>query len=163
MRDKTTPDGQPDDARVQRAILNLILDPDRQRPLSEPEIARAIGHPQQTAGALEHLYCAGLIHRWNGLLTATHPAVRQHELIHGERSSIEDRDELLVLEVLIEQPSEEPPSEADLERKLAEDDPKRRIDVLDALDRLDRAGLIDRRGQRVHPARVVLCLDALSL
>ncbi|MHB1569364.1 MAG: hypothetical protein ACYC0H_09180 [Solirubrobacteraceae bacterium] len=157
-----SPDGLSEAARVQHAILNLILDPDRQRPLSDKEIARLIGDAAATEAALAELYKAEIIHRWQQLISATHPAVRYHELAHKRSENSENRHDHLLLELLLEDP-EHGHDEATLAGTLAAEDPKLEIDALDALDRLDRAGLIERRGQDIHPARVTLGLDALSL
>lgn len=162
MREKRSPDGLSEAARVQRAILNLLLDPDRQRPLSEAEIMRAIGDPHATRAALDELHKAGLVHRWQDLVSATHPTVRYHELAHKRTESSENRHDHLLLELLLEQP-EQGQDEAILAGTLAVEDPKLEIDALDALDRLDRAGLIERYGQRVQVAAVTVRLDALSV
>jgi len=63
-------------AYLDRAVLGLLLDIDKQRPWSEAEIAREISTPGHVPASLKRLRTAGLIHRWNDLVTASRAAVR---------------------------------------------------------------------------------------
>ena len=66
-----------DDVTVSdRAILTLLLDDDSQRPWAVAELARELGDPEETHDALARLHGAGLIHRLEGFVFATRPAVR---------------------------------------------------------------------------------------
>jgi hypothetical protein len=67
-------------AYLDRAVLGLMLDIDQQRPWSEAEIAREISTPGHVPASLKRLRTAGLIHRWNDLVTASRSAVRAHEI-----------------------------------------------------------------------------------
>ena len=67
-------------ALLDQAVLQLMLDRDRQRPWSEAEIARMISTPGHVPASLKRLRTAGLIHRWNDLATASHAAVYFHEI-----------------------------------------------------------------------------------
>ena len=72
-------------ACLDKAVLELMLDPDRQRPWSEAEIARTISTPGNVPASLKRLRIAGLVHRWNDLATASHPAVRFHEITQSPK------------------------------------------------------------------------------
>jgi hypothetical protein len=67
-------------AYLDRGVLGLLLDIDKQRPWSEAEIAREISTPGHVPASLKRLRTAGLIHRWNDLVTASRSAVRFHEI-----------------------------------------------------------------------------------
>jgi predicted transcriptional regulator len=79
------PDEQP--SRTPRSgptewiVLELLLDPEAQRPWSLEEVAREIGTPIAVADALDGLHAAGLVHRTaDGFVFATRAVVRYHEL-----------------------------------------------------------------------------------
>ena len=70
-----------DDVTVSdRAILTLLLDDDSQRPWAVEELARELGDPEETHDALARLHGAGLIHRLDGFVFASRPAVRGQQL-----------------------------------------------------------------------------------
>ena len=134
MHKHRTPEGLQEHACIDQAVLNLMLDIDRQRPWSEDEIARAISTPGDVHDSLRRLRVSKLIHRWNDLATASHPAVRFHEINHGSGD----------------------PSPGEVEErhwnKLGAKK-KKRLAIADALHRLDGDGLIERRGGRATPQR----------
>jgi hypothetical protein len=165
MHKHRTPEGLEEHARIDRAVLDLMLDLDRQRPWSEDEIARAISVPGDVRDSLRRLRASKLIHRWNDLAVPSHPAVRFHELNHGDDpdSAHERQDDKAVLAGLLvrsgdgEGPcTEEQICDAHGARKR-----KRRIDIADALNRLDGAGLIERRAGRAIASEVAQRLDEL--
>ena len=112
MHKHRTPEGLAEHACIDRSVLDLMLDLDRQRPWAEDEIARTIGVPGDVRDSLRRLRACKLIHRWNDLAVAAHAAVRFHE-------------------------------------------------IDDALDRLEGAGLIERRGGRSIASEVARRLDEL--
>ena len=67
-------------AQTDHTILSLLLRDDAQRPWTEDEVAREIGDPLATTDGLSRLYGAGLIHRVEGFVFATRPAVRAAQL-----------------------------------------------------------------------------------
>jgi hypothetical protein len=67
-------------AYLDQAVLQIMLDNEGQRPISEAEVARIVSTPGYVPASLKRLRVAGLIHRWNDLATATHAAVYYHEI-----------------------------------------------------------------------------------
>ncbi len=165
MREHRTPEGSQEHACLDQAVLQFMLDIDRQRPLSEAEIARAISTPGHVPDSLKRLRRAGLIHRWNDLATASHPAVRFHELTQSQDpgSEYERHQDHAVLEYLLARCSdgERPLSEPEIRDALGARKNKRKLTITDALDRLDGAGLIERRGRRAIASQVARRFDEL--
>ena len=100
MRPHRTPEGLEEHACIDQAVLNLMLDIDRQRPWSEDEIAWAISTPGDVCDRLRRLRASRLPH----ILPCA---------------------------------------------------------ITDALNRLDGAGLIERRGGRATPSEVARRLNEL--
>jgi hypothetical protein len=71
-------------AYLDKAVLQIMLDTERQRPISEVEVARIVSTPGHVPASLKRLRVAGLIHRWNDLATATHAAVYYHEITQSK-------------------------------------------------------------------------------
>jgi hypothetical protein len=71
MHKHRTPDGLEEHACIDEAVLNLMLDLDRQRPWAEDEIARIISVPGDVRDSLRRLRASRLIHRWNDLTAST--------------------------------------------------------------------------------------------
>lgn len=104
--------------------------------------------PPPGGSRLKRLRVAGLIHRWNDLVSASRPAVRFHEITQSvdPDSEHERHHERSVLELLLSDADENRPlSEKQITRALGASKKGRKLDVIDALDRLDGAGLVDRR------------------
>ena len=57
-------------AYLDQAVLQIMLDNERQRPISETEVARIVSTPGHVPASLKRLRVGGLIHRWNDLATA---------------------------------------------------------------------------------------------
>jgi predicted transcriptional regulator len=149
-------------AYLDRAVLGLLLDIDKQRPWSETEIAREISTPGHVPASLKRLRTAGLIHRWNDLVTASRSAVRFYEITQSadDPASAEERHhDKAVLESLLVRASDgqEPLSEDEIwEASGAE-----KLAITDALNRLDAAGLIERRGGRAIASEVATYFDRI--
>ena len=62
------------------AVLALLLDDDAQRPWSEAEVCREAGDDLGARDALDRLHAAGLVHRLDGFVFATRPALRADRL-----------------------------------------------------------------------------------
>ncbi len=150
---------------LDQAVLQLMLDLDRQRPWSESEIARMISTPGDVTASLARLRSAGLIHCWSDLATATHAAVYFHEITQSLDSTAEGEhhDDSAVLNSLIARANDDegPLSEEEIGRAL--DAGKRRLKtrIVDALDRLDGAGLIERHDGRFIASEVAMYLDRI--
>jgi hypothetical protein len=141
------PEGFEEPSRLDRAILvDHLLAHDR--PLAEYEIAREVSVPGDVSIALRRLRTARLVHRWNELVTPSLAAVRFIEVMRPEDvdlALIEGRRDQSVLEALLSEDA------LMTEQSLASDDV-----AVEALERLDAAGLADRRGGLVvasEPAR----------
>lgn len=152
-------------ACLDNAVLRLILGTGR--PLSEAEIARAIDVPGHVPDSLKRLRRAGLIHRWNDLATPSHPAVRLHAITpsngEGGAGTQGCRRERAVLEVLLRSASggERPLSAEQLHDALNARKRKPQARISAALDRLDAAGLIERRGGQSIAADVAMHFEQL--
>lgn len=59
-------------AYLDQAVLQIMLDNERQRPISETELARIVSTPGHVPASLKRLRVGGLIHRWNDLATDEH-------------------------------------------------------------------------------------------
>lgn len=168
MHKHRTPEGLPEHACIDRAVLSLMIDRDRQRPWAEEEIARIIGVPGDVRDSLRRLRAAKLIHRWNDLAVASHPAVRFHEIHHGggppSPGEIKERhwDKAVLDGLLVRSADGEGPcTEQQTYEAFGASKQKKRIVIADALDRLDGAGLIERRGGRSIPSEIARRLDEL--
>lgn len=80
MHDQRIPDPADVDDRDQAAVLELLVDSDGVL-WSDAEVARAIGDRIRAADALGALHRAGLVHRLDGFVFATRPAVRSARLV----------------------------------------------------------------------------------
>ncbi len=150
---------------LDQAVLQLMLDPDRQRPWSEAEIARMIGTPGDVTASLARLRAAGLVHRWSNLVSAAHAAVYFHEITQSLDSTAEGEhhDDSAVLNSLIARANdgEGPLSEREIGRAFDAGRRKLKARIADALDRLDGAGLIERRDGRSIASAVAVHLDRI--
>ncbi len=150
-------------ARLDRAVLALILDTGR--PLSEGEIARAVDVPGHVPDSLKRLRRAGVIHRWNDLATPSHPAVRHHEIRPNgdDAASTEDHrcDGAVLTTLLRTADAEGPLTDERVHDALRARTRKPRARISGALDRLDAAGLIERRGGQSIASEVAKYLDHL--
>ena len=156
-----TPSGQEQHALIDRALLQLMVGDEHQRPWAEDELACVVGVPGDVRDGLRRLRSSRLIHRWNDLATASRPAVVFHEINQGTDtgSAHERRDEVGVLELLLARTSEDGPlTETQVYEEFGED---KRLRITDALARLDGAGLIERRGGYAIPSEVARRLDEL--
>jgi len=165
MQKHRTPEGLEEHACIDQAVLDLMLDLERQRPWAEDEIARAISTPGDVRDSLRRLRASKLIHRWNDLALASHPAVRFHEITQGgDPASAEERHyDKAVLEGLLVRSAdgEGPRSEQQIHDAFGAKKQKKRLAITDALNRLDGAGLIERRGGRSIPSEIARRLDEL--
>lgn len=164
LTDRTS-DGSAGHVLLDRAVLNLMLDAERQRPLAEDEIARALNVPGDIRESLRRLRGCKLIHRWNDLAIAAHAAVRYCEITHGHGEHPCDADERhhekAVLESLLAQArnGDGPRSEQQIFEAHSARKRKQRLQIADALDRLEAVGLVERRGGRTIASALALRLN----
>lgn len=159
--------GEPKEfAQIDRAILGVLLNPDNQRPWCEAELARGISStPGKVRYSLERLHRAGLVHRWNGLVSASHAAVRFEDATLSEEpgADCERRHENAVLNVLLENDAthESPMSEREIRRSLHARNDAHKLAVTDALTRLDGAGLVERNGEMAFATPAAVRFDQI--
>ncbi len=149
--------------RLDQAVLTLILDTDR--PLSEAEIARAVDVPGRVPDSLKRLRRAGLIHRWNDLATPSRPAVRLHEVkqSNSENPTDDHRCESAVLATLLRHATagDAPLTDAQVHDALGARKRKQWARISTALDGLDAAGVIERRGCQSIASEVAMHFNHL--
>jgi hypothetical protein len=149
MHTQTKPGESEEFTRLEWAILGLLVTPYHQRPWSEDEIARTISTPGDVHEAVKRLQKVGLAHRWNRLVSATCAAVRSEEIRqeHDDNPMLaaDRRMEGEILHVLMKTRHVLPMSEKDIRRALRIKK-KDKLDMIDALNRLDGAGLVDCHG-----------------
>ena len=71
------------EAHIDWMLLDILTDPDEQRPWSLQELQRELGRSAtDTADAARRLYIAGLVHRTSdGFVFATRAAVRYQQIL----------------------------------------------------------------------------------
>lgn len=162
MHKHRTPNGLQEHALIDRALLQLMLGDEQQRPWAEDELARAVSLPGDVRDGLRRLRTSKLIHRWNDLATASRPAVRFHEITQGvdPHSAHERRDDRSLLEHLLAHSAAGggPLADAQVYEAFSTD---RQRGVTDALGRLDGDGLIERRGGFAIVSEVARSFDEL--
>jgi DNA-binding MarR family transcriptional regulator len=165
MHDQSSSPESEAQARLDQAVLQVLLDSERPRPLSETEVARLISTPGHVPASFKRLRVAGLIQRWNDLATASHAAVYYREITQrADRASEQEHHaDRAVLESLIVRGNngQGPLSEHDLWDAFSARKKKQKLRITDALDRLEAAGLIERRGGRSMASEVAKTLDRI--
>jgi predicted transcriptional regulator len=166
MHTQTNPGESEEFARLDGAILGLLVTPYNPRPWSEDEIARAITLPGDVHDAVKRLHKVGLVHRWHMLVSATAAAVRSEEIAQepddNSLLAADRRMEGEVLHILLRTRNVMPMSEKDIRRALRIKK-KDKLGVLDALNRLRTAGLVDRPGGLAVASDAAVRLDAIDL
>jgi hypothetical protein len=170
MHTHRTPEGLKEHALLDRAVLNLMLDSERQRPWAEDELARTLTVPGDVRESLRRLRAAKLIHRWNDLAVAAHVAVRFFEITQPQEGinpndASERHWEWAVLEGLIVRAADGqgPRTLEQTYEAFGATKKKKKLAVRDALDRLEGSGLIERRAGRSVASEVARRLDELSV
>jgi HD-like signal output (HDOD) protein len=75
-----TPDLACDEARIDWAILNLLIDTDQQRPRAIEELIREHGNQRDALDGVDRLHSAGLVHRIGEFVFATRAAIRYSQI-----------------------------------------------------------------------------------
>ncbi len=78
MQEQRTPTLTERDSTIDSTILVLLTDPTSQRPWAAEELAREIG--ADTTDSLDRLFGAGLIHRLDRFVWASHAAIVADEI-----------------------------------------------------------------------------------
>ena len=170
MHTHRTPEGLKEHALLDRAVLNLMLDSERQRPWAEDELARTLTVPGDVRESLRRLRACKLIHRWNDLAVAAHVAVRFFEITQPQEGinpgdASERHWDWAVLEGLLVRAADGqgPRTLEQTYEAFGATKRKKRLTIGDALDRLEGAGLIERRAGRSVASEVARRLDELSV
>lgn len=155
MQHHRTPD-RPSSAKcLDGSILELLVGRDQQRPWSDNEIIRAIGENVSVLISLESLRRAGLIHRWDDLVSATNAAVHFHDITQtrDQDSQHEWDTEHRVLTVLLtsSEYGKKWLPEKKIWRVLRATKRRQRLAITDALSRLNGTGLVDRCQYLITP------------
>lgn len=162
MHRHRTPDYPDELARLAGAVLVLLVGPNDHRPWSATEIAREVSSPGSVPECLERLRDGGLVHLCCGLVIATHAAVRCDEIDQGRgpceaQRSLEDA----ILALMLDRAEDDPSfSRRDVVALLGED---RRVAIIDALDSMRGAGVIDHSGELVKPSRAALSYSRIEM
>ena len=70
-----------DEARIDRSVLNLLIDEDNQRPWSLEEVVREHGNQREALDGIDRLHGAGLVHKTSdGFIFATRAAIRYSQI-----------------------------------------------------------------------------------
>jgi len=162
MHENRTPEGSAEHAHIDWAILRLLLDINGQRPLSEAEITYGISTPGNVPDSLKRLHRDGLIHRWNDMATASYPAVYFYEITESPPDQ-QYHDNKAVLERLLvrSRNGDGPLPERAIHQAFGAKKKRRKLRATDALDRLELAGLIERRGEQAIATDVAKRYDEL--
>jgi hypothetical protein len=162
MHENRTPEGSAEHAHIDWAILRLLLDINGQRPLSEAEITYGITTPGNVPDSLKRLRGDGLIHRWNDMATASYPAVYFYEITESPPDE-QYHDNKAVLERLLvrSRNGEGPLPERAIHQAFGAKKNRRKLRATDALDRIELAGLIERRGEQAIATKVAKRYDEL--
>ncbi len=162
MHKHRTPHGHEAHEALDRVLLQQMLGTENQRPWAESELARTVSLPGDVNDGLRRLRQSELIHRWNDLTTASRPAVRFHEITQGvdPASAHERRDDRTALESLLSHHHDGGGALTDARfyEQFSED---KRLDMLNAVARLDGDGLVERRGGHVKVSEPALRFDEL--
>jgi hypothetical protein len=162
MHKHRTPQGLAEHDHIDRALLELMLGNEHQRPWAEDELARAVDLPGDVRDGLRRLRASRLIHRWNDLVSPSRPAVRLYEVTQDvdPPSTGERHDDRAALEYLLAHSAAggAPLTGGELYEAFGGDE---RLAITNALGRLDGDGLIERRGGRVKVSEVAQRFDEL--
>lgn len=163
MNDDSLPDTDTENAAVDRAVLEILLQ--SSQPWTETEITRALSVTGDIPQALARLQADGLANRWEGFAAPSYAALRVFGINHDEDrcSAHEHRDEHIVLELMLAiTDGSRPMARPEVLRELASSR-RKRDRINDAISRLIAAGLLDTSGEMLFLARPALRYDLLSL
>jgi hypothetical protein len=166
MHGERSPGESEEFARIDGAILGLLVNPHEQRPFSEGEVGRDIDpRYEHIAPSLNRLHQAHLIHRWNGMVSATRAAVRFYE-IRQAMDPVLDEDRYIegsILAHLLAQDdgSPQPLTAEQIRRAMGRRKRKHRLAIFDAIQRLDGIGLLDRSGDLAFASVAAVRFDEI--
>lgn len=163
MHEQSSPEKSGEFARLDGAILGLLVDKQR-HPWTIDEIEREIGAESDgVPPALNRLDEAGLIHSWDEFVCPRHAAIRCHEIMENDDadSSVEHDWERLILFLLLTLDVGTGIREGLLRAKLRARDKSNELAVTDALARLAGAGLVCRGGGEVAASAAAARFDQI--
>jgi hypothetical protein len=150
MHEQSSPEKSGEFARLDGAILGLLIYTDTQRPWSDAEVARAVSVPGDVPDGLSRLYRARLIHRWDALVSATRAAVHFSDIRETDDLDTQDDRHMegRILELLLVPPGHirTALSDREMRRAIGIKSRKTKLTFADAVNRLYRVGLVDRSG-----------------
>lgn len=153
-------------ARIDGAILGLLVNSHEQRPFADAEVSRDIRpYLGDVAAALVRLHQARLIHRFAGMVSATRAAVRFFDItqVDDEFSDSDRNVEGSILALLLSEDNglPKPMSVKQIRRKMGAKKGGERIAILDALNNLDGIGLVDRSGDLAFASGAAVRFDQI--
>jgi hypothetical protein len=164
VNDHSKRETQPDETILDRALLDLMLQ--TSHPWTEAELARAVSPRGEVPAAFARLKDDGLINRWGEFAAASYAALRVCGINHDHDSSSahEHRDESIVLELMLATTTDgsRPLSRQELLRELGKSKRKRNR-IIDAIERLVAAGLLDSSEGMLFLSRAALRYDQLTV
>jgi hypothetical protein len=164
MHEQSSPEKSGEFARLDGAILGLLVDKQR-HPWAIDEIEREIGSEgTNVPPAIHRLDEAGLLHSWDEFVCPTHASIRCHEVVEpdDDADSAVERDwERPILLLLLTLDVGTGISEGLLRAKLQARNKSNELPVTDALARLEGAGLVCRRGGEVAATTAAARFDQI--
>jgi hypothetical protein len=164
MHEQSSPEKSGEFARLDGAILGLLVDKQR-HPWTIDEIEREIGSEgTNVPPAIHRLDEAGLLHSWDEFVCPTHASIRCHEVVEpdDDADSAVERDwERPILLLLLTLDVGTGISEGLLRAKLQARNKSNELPVTDALARLEGAGLVCRRGGEVAATTAAARFDQI--
>jgi hypothetical protein len=163
MHEQSSPEKSGEFARLDGAILGLLAS-ERRHPWSIDEIEREIGAESENVGPRIHqLEADGALHTWDEFVCATHALIRWCEIAEPDDpdSAFERKWERRILLLLVASDAGSGLSEAEITRELGAQSNGNKLAVIDALARLDGAGLVDRGHVRVVASTAARRFDQL--
>ena len=163
MTDHPRPEGNPDEAVLDKAVLDIMLQ--TSHPWTESELTRAVSVPGDISAVLARLKDDGLIHRWGEFASPSYAALRAFGINHGQdtASAHEHREEAIVLELMLATTDgSRPLARQEVLRELGESKRKRNR-ITDAIDRLLAAGLLEGSEDMLFLSRAALRYDQLTV
>jgi predicted transcriptional regulator len=153
-----------DETVLDRAVLDLVIQ--TSHPWTEAELARAVPGRGEVSAALTRLLDDGLINRWGEFAAASYATLRNLGINHGtdSASAREHREESIVLQLMLgTTDGHRPLSREEVVRELAGSKKRKRNTVVDAIERLVAAGLLNAEGGMLFLSKAALRYDHLTV
>jgi hypothetical protein len=165
MHEQSSPERSGEFARLDGAILGLLIYADTQCPWSDAEVVRAVSVPGDVSDGLSRLYRARLVHRWDALLSTTRAAVYFHDIREADDLDTQDDRHMegRILELLLVPPGHirTALSDREMRRAIGIKSRKTKLAFSDAVNRLYRVGLVDRSGGLASASSAAVRFDQI--